>query len=287
MTLNICWFLPLPAAAIAEARGLYTEHGLAVTAQTVRSSDEQYELLATGAAQAGVTAMDNVFDWNRRGAVDDLRIVAQMERTTGSVLMGAAGIDTMAKLKGGTLLVDAPNNGFVVVTRAMLRGAGLELDDYRLEVVGGVMARVAALEHGTGDAALLVPLFEQRILAAGGHVLGRVDESFPGFPGQGLAVRRSALNNIGPELAAWLDALREAGRWATANPAEAEAIVMDKLGLPQPAAAGLLAATPLDYRPAATSLELVVSQRSELGFPGAEEGMAALFDPTLLGHRPA
>lgn len=282
MTLNICWFLPLPAAAIAEARGLYAEQGLVVTAQTVRSSDEQYELLASGAAQAGVTAMDNVFDWNRRGAVDDLRIVAQMERTTGSVLMGAAGVDTLAKLKGGTLLVDAPDNGFVVVTRAMLRAAGLELGDYRLEVVGGVMARVEALERGTGDAALLVPLFEQRILAAGGHVLGRVDESFPGFPGQGLAVRRSALDKIGPELSAWLDALREAGQWAEANPAEAETIVMDKTGLPAPAVAGLLAAAPLDYRPALASLELIVSQRTELGLPGAEGGMATLFEPALL-----
>ncbi len=287
MTLNICWFLPLPAAAIAESRGFYAERGLVVTARTVRSSDEQYELLASGAVHGGVTAMDNVFDWNRRGSIDDLCIVAQMERTTGSVLLGAAGIDTMAKLKGGILLVDAPDNGFVVVTRAMLRGAGLELGDYRLEVVGGVMARVEALERGIGDAALLVPLFEQRILTAGGHVLGRVDESFPVFPGQGLAVRRSALNEVGPEVTAWLEALREAGRWAAANPTEAEAIVMDRTGLPRPAAASLLAATPRDYRPAAASLELVASQRTELGLPGAEEGVAALFEPSLLGLRPA
>lgn len=287
MPINICWFLPLPAAVIAEARGLYTARGLVITAQAVRSSDEQYELLASGAAQAGVTAMDNVFAWNRRGAVDDLRIVAQMERTTSSVLMGAPGIDRIAKLKGGALLVDAPDNGFVVVTQAMLRQAGLEPDDYRLEVVGGVMARVEALERGTGDAALLVPLFEPRILAAGGHVLAHVDETFPGFPGQGLAVRRATLGVAGAELAAWLETLREASEWAAANRDAAETIVMERLNLPRQAVVSLLSATLQDYRPRRTALELVVSQRTDLGMPGAEGGLSALFEPSLLGFHPA
>lgn len=285
MTLNICWFLPLPAAVIAAARGLYAERGLAVHATNVRSSDEQYELLAAGAAHGAVTAMDNVFAWNRRGAIDDLRIVAQMERTTGSVLMGAPGIDAIAKLRGGVLLVDAPDNGFVVVTRAMLRDAGLEPGDYRLEVVGGVMARVEALATGQGDAALLVPLFEPRIVAAGGHVLGRVDEFYPDFPGQGLAVRRSDLAARAPALHAWLDALRAARDWAVAHPDEAAAIVTGETGLPPVAAKGLLAAALADYRPGAAGLTRVAAQRADLGLPGAEAGVAALFEPGLFEPR--
>ena len=287
MTLNICWFFPLPAAVIAEVRGFNADRGLVVRGTNVRSSDEQYELLASGAADAGMTAMDNVFDWNGRGAVDDLRIVAEMERSTHSVLMGAPGIDSFDKLKGGVLVVDAPANGFVVVTRTMLRDAGLEFGDYRTEIVGGIVARAEALASGKGDAALLVPLFEQKILAAGGHVLGRVDEFYPDFPGQGLAIRRSALPRIEAALRVWLEALRDARDWAAANPGEAVSIVAGEIGIPAGGAEGLLAAAAQDYRPSAAGLERIAAQRAGLGLPGAEEGVTGLFEPSLIGLRPS
>jgi ABC-type nitrate/sulfonate/bicarbonate transport system substrate-binding protein len=282
MILDLCWFLPLPAAVIAKVRGFYEPQNLRVQATSVRSSDEQFDLLASGAVQAAVTAMDNVFGWNRRGGIDDLRVVAQMERSTHSVLMGAPGIRTIDHLRGGVLLVDSAENGFVVVTKAMLQDLGLEPGDYRLSVVGGVMARVDSLCNGEGDAALLVPLFEKRVFDAGGHVLMRVDELYPDFPGQGLVTRASQLSQTRAALATWLDALSEASAWARSNRAESLAMIVGETGLPHDTADQLLDAMPQSFLPRSAGLNRLVAQRTQLGLLGAENGRSALFDPSVI-----
>ena len=118
------------------------------------------------------------------------------------------------------------------MTGPVLRDAGLPPTDYSLKIVGGVIARVEALSARDGDAALLVPLFEPKILAAGGHILGRVDEFYPDFPGQGLVVRQSRLKTMSPIITSWLEALREARLWALDHPEDALSIVMEETALP-------------------------------------------------------
>src|SRR6185503_17353641 len=122
-TLRLLWFVPSPVAVVADASGLAA--GVTLQAERNPSSDAQFEALASGQADAVVTAMDNVMDWNLRQGPQDFRVVAQLERTTPLTLVGQRGRAGLADLRGATLLVDAPRNGFIVALRAMLAEEGI------------------------------------------------------------------------------------------------------------------------------------------------------------------
>lgn len=77
------------------------------------------------------------------------------------------------------------------------------------------------------------------------------------------------------------------GKWAIASPEEALSIIAGKNGIPADAARARLMAIADDYRPRAASLQCVTRQRAELGLPGAEGGVDALFEPSLIGMREA
>src|SRR4051812_18041143 len=164
-TLRLLWFVPSPVAVVASA--LKLAPGVTLRAERNPSSDAQYEALASGEVDAVVTAMDNVMDWNLRPGVQDLRIVAQLEHTTPLTLVAQKGCTRLEDLRGATILVDAPRNGFIVALRAMLAERGIGPDAYSLERVGGVKERHDALVGGRGDATLLGPPFDAMALQAG------------------------------------------------------------------------------------------------------------------------
>ena len=76
--------------AISQVLALDSQLGCeALFADWTSGSDEQFERLVRGDCDAVVTAMDNVFAWNRRAGPGDFCIVAQIERTTPLVVMAA------------------------------------------------------------------------------------------------------------------------------------------------------------------------------------------------------
>jgi len=279
--LRVIWFLPLPLAVIAEARGYCADRGVSVETVVTASSDQQFDAFAAGEVDAAVTAMDNVFMWNRRGPIDDLRVVAQMEFSTGSCLMARPGINTIAELKDAELLVDSPDNGFVVLLRAMLHDAGLAADDYRMKIVGGVRERFEGLLSGNGDAALLVPIFEPALISKGGSVLARVEDLYPDFPGQGLVTRQSASPEVQQALCAWLAALNDAREWSSNNREGAFAILREQ-GMDPAVAEALMATVPADFVPQVKGIDLLIDQRRRLGLPGAEGGQQSILDTQML-----
>lgn len=281
--LRIIWFLPLPLAVIAEARGYCAERGVEVETVVTGSSDQQFDAFAAGDVDAAITAMDNVFIWNRRATIDDLRVVAQMESSTGSCLMARQGINSIAELKGAELLVDSPDNGFVVVLRAMLHDAGLDANDYRMKVAGGVRERFEAVLSGDGDAALLVPVFESALVSKGGSVLARVDELYPDFPGQGLVARQSAPPDVQQSLSAWVAALNDARAWSSNNRESALAILRERgMDSAVAVAEALMATVPANFVPRTKGIDLLIDQRRRLGLPGAEGGRESILDTQML-----
>ena len=90
-----------------------------------------------------VTAIDNLFEWTRAGA--DLRLVAQIEATTPLGLHARGDVDSLADLAGCRFAVDAPDNGFALIAKRLLRDAGVEVN---YVVVGGVRERLEALLGG-------------------------------------------------------------------------------------------------------------------------------------------
>jgi ABC-type nitrate/sulfonate/bicarbonate transport system substrate-binding protein len=277
--LRVLWFVPPPLAVVAQAASLFD--GVQIQAARNPSSDAQFEALRDGTADAVVTAMDNVMDWNLRKGPQDLRIVAQMERTTPLTLVGRPGLADLGDLRRGRVLVDAPRNGFVVALLALLADAGLPRDEVALLPAGGVSERFESLRAGRGDATLLGPPFDTKAVEAGLVRIARIQSAYPDFPGQGLVVSASAMDRLGPCLRTWLAGLNRARARMTED-REASAEALKEAGFPPGAVDGLLAGTPRSLVPDRAGVELLIRQRRSVGLPGAELAYDDLVDLRVL-----
>lgn len=280
-TLRILWFVP-PAVALV-AQTLSGATGVTLISRRNASSDEQFEALASNQADAVVTAMDNVMEWNLRKGPQDFRVVAQLERTTLLTLVGQKGHTTLENLRAATILVDAPRNGFVVALRAMLAEAHIGPEAYALESVGGVKERHDAIVSGRGDATLLGPPFDAMAIEVGLNRIATVQERYPAFPGQGLVVSAAALERLRPTLFAWLRSLESARQSMAKVPAAArQALAM--AGFSAAAVDAVLSVTPASLFPDPAGIELLIEQRHRAGLPGAATTYEALVESSLLGR---
>lgn len=279
--LNAIWFVPPAIHRAAENHGFLAEREIVVEGIQTRSSDQQFEALRDGTSDVAVTAMDNVFVWNRREGGGDFRIVAQIEGDTGNTLMCRPGIDVIADLAGKRLLVDSAENGFVVALRALLADAGVDFASCTIIRAGGVKERLDAMLAGEGDATLLGPPFIELGEGRGLKALARVKERYPAFPGQGIVVRESFVREHGQKLLRWLLALEQGRAHCHRDPA-ATARTMVAGGLP-PASADMMAAFVGDTlevnRP---GIDLLIAQRRQLGLPGADSNFDDLVNPVPL-----
>ncbi|WP_369641544.1 ABC transporter substrate-binding protein [Acidovorax sp. A79] len=266
-------------AIVADAWKLTAD--VALNAERNFSSDAQFEALASGRVDAVVTAMDNVMDWNQRAGPQDLRLVAQLESTTPLTLVGRTGCTWPEGLRGATILVDAPRNGFIVALRAMLAERGLGPDSYALEPVGGVKERFDALVAGRGDATLLGPPFDSIALQSGLSYIASVQERYPTFPGQGLVVSAEALPRLHPALSTWLEVLNRARKRMVSSPdAARQALVL--AGFPVPVVDVMLKVIPRSLCPDRAGVELLIRHRREVELPGADTTYEELVNFSVL-----
>ncbi|MFF5790696.1 ABC transporter substrate-binding protein [Paeniglutamicibacter sp. NPDC012692] len=174
--------------------------GVQVVPTRTPSSAEQLRALLAGEQDMVVTAIDNLFEWTRAGA--DLRLVAQVEASTSLGIHAGGNMGSLADLSGCRFAVDAPDNGFALIAKRLMRDAGVEVD---YVVVGGVRERLDALLDGSADATLLGPPFDKLAEQAGFARVADVNALLPELPGQGLVVRAEVLES--EELARYLGAL--------------------------------------------------------------------------------
>lgn len=202
MTLRLSYFVSPPPLVAAKERGLLNDLEILET-RTVGSSAQLAGLL-DGSLDVVVTAIDNLFEWTRAGV--DARLVGQVESTTPLGLFTAGEIESLEGLAGSRFAVDAFDNGFALVARYLLEGAGVEVEYIE---VGGVRERLDALLAGEVAGTLLGPPFDALAQKAGKRELLTVQQVFPAFPGQGLILRTPVLGSA--EGQAFLDALRDVG----------------------------------------------------------------------------
>ena len=278
-TLRLLWFVPPPVAVVAQALTVATD--VTLLSRRNASSDAQFEALASGQADAVVTAIDNVMDWNLREGPQDFRVVAQLERTTPLTVVGQRSRTSLEDLRAATILIDAPRNGFIVALRAMLADADIGPEAYALEPVGGVKERHDAIVSGRGDATLLGPPFDAMAIEAGLTRIATVQERYPAFPGQGLVVSAAALERLRPALSAWLRSLENA-RQSMEKAPEAARQALALAGFSAPAVDAMLRATPASLCPDRAGIELLIEQRRRAGLPGAATTYEGLVESSVL-----
>ncbi|HWI31810.1 MAG TPA: hypothetical protein VNT50_09985, partial [Microbacterium sp.] len=190
-------------------------------------------------------------------------IVAQIEQTTPLSLFARPGVASIDDLAGSTLSVDAFDNGFSVVLRQLVQSRAIRNVSYA--ETGGVQERFAALVAGEVDATLLGPPFDQLADEQGLSLLGRVDGMFPDFPGQGIVVRRSRLEELRAPLTRLFSALQSAISWSnSADDAEGERLLATA-GFGGAAAASAWANRPRDLWPSSAGMALLIEMRRQLG----------------------
>ena len=279
MILRQSHFVPPVSYLLAAELGFLRD--VEVVPTRTPSSAEQLRALLAGEQDMVVTAIDNLFEWTRAGA--DLRLVAQVEQTTQLGIHAGGDVESLADLAGCRFAVDAPDNGFALIAKHLLRDAGVEVD---YVVVGGVRERLDALLGGQVDATLLGPPFDKLAEKAGMRRVVDVNALLPELPGQGLVVRAELLASA--ELERYLGALVR-GVAAGESMTDAEGIeLLERCGYQAAATAawGARARTlAVDQR----GLGLLTGIRRSLGMLPPDIGLEELCDgePLLRATRAA
>jgi ABC-type nitrate/sulfonate/bicarbonate transport system substrate-binding protein len=235
-------FLPNAAMIAAEALGAFAACGVEIETTFTRSSLDQRAALVDGSADVAVTALDNLFDWNRS---DDARFraVAQIERTTSLPLYLAASIGSLAdlaQLQRPRLVVDSPSSGFGIALVAAVEGLGISRERIEIIAAGGVNERLTALAVGDGDVALLAPFVAAAATEAGLRRAGALEDLYPAYPGLVVVMLEDRGPNVARAVRAYLAALTDGRDWLNRDPQAGVAALM-ATGLPEPAARAQLA----------------------------------------------
>ncbi len=268
MSLRQSHFVPPVPYLIAAHHGMLD--GLDVDTMRATSSASQLEGLLSGELDLAVTAIDNLFEWTKAGA--DLRLVAQVEKTTPLGLYARDSAESLADLAGRRFAVDALSNGFALAARRVLQDAGVEV--HYVEV-GGVRERFDALVAGDADATLLGPPIDELAVAAGMRCLAAVNSLLPDFPGQGLVVRAPLVGS--EELHDYLRALVGGAEYCRSLSADDGVAFLTQCGF-STAAAAAWEARPDTLEVSSSGLAVLTDIRRSLGMLPQGIELAALCD---------
>ena len=274
MSLRVIEFVAPGVEAIALHLGLFDNAALELDIVRTRSSTEQRDRLLSDDCDIGLTAIDNLIKWNAQGA--DLRLVAQVERTTVLDLVAAPDVAAISDLRGAKLAVDAVDSGFAIVLQKILLDHGVPSGEYELLSAGGINERCDALVSGRAAAGLLGPPWSTRALESGLVRLTTAEEALPALPGIGVVVRASRHAEATDRLQPYLDALDAAARWVAETDRAAAIEVLVAAGFDEHGAAALLDVVPQDLEPSVEGVGLLYAMRRELGLlpdgaPAAED----------------
>jgi ABC-type nitrate/sulfonate/bicarbonate transport system substrate-binding protein len=228
----------------AQAKGFYAKRGLAVDLKFTPNSDELRNGLAEGRYQIAHSAVDNAFALKDKANVD-IAVVFGGDDSFNRLIVQPE-INSLADLKGKTVAVDALNTAYAFQLYEMLRQKGLNKGDYEVKSVGGTGQRMEALtKDKTYAAAIMNPPFSIRAEKAGLKSLGAVADAIGAYQGSAAFVLRSwGAANI-DALVKYTQAYIEGMRWMLnpANKAEAVALLVERLKLPEDVAAQAFDAT--------------------------------------------
>ncbi len=223
---------------VAQEKGFFARHGVAVAFTATPSSSAQFSSLLGGQSDIASTAIDNVVAYaegqgeapGAAGVQHDLVSVAGINN--GFLrLVTAPEVRSFADLRGKEVSVDALTTGFAFVLRRMLERGGLAEGETRLVRVGGTTQRLAALlERRQAGTLLTVPL-DSVAAQRGFNVLADPSDLLGAYQGLTFALRRDWGRANRPRVVAFLRAYLEALAWLydPANRSDSVAMMMRNL----------------------------------------------------------
>ena len=220
------------ALFVAQDKGLFAKHGLAVEIAFTPTSQAQREGLVKGAFEIAQAGVDNA--------------VALVEVAKQPVVIVAGGgngmneliirpeITSYGDIRGKTVVVDAPNTAYAFLLYKMLAMNGVQRPDYSVLPAGGCTQRLKAMrEENARVAAMMNPPCNLLAANEGYRSFGRATDVIGAYQADGIWVMRSWASNNADTLVKYLQSVIEGYRWGAeaANRAEVTAIVARHLNL--------------------------------------------------------
>ena len=210
--------LPLIAGV---QQGIFERHGIKLDLLFTASSQELRDGLASGDFQIAHSAVDNAVAMVEM-AKHDVVIVTGGDSSMNEFFVQPE-IQSIADLKGRTVIVDAPNTAYALQAKKILRMNGVNDSDYTLKEVGGTLFRYRAMrEDKTNAASMLNPPFSVDAAATGLKSMGRAVDLIGPYQATGAFVLRKWAAGNRDLLERYIAAQIEATRW-TVTPANKDA----------------------------------------------------------------
>src|SRR5216683_5647719 len=205
--------LPLIAGV---SQGFFERRGLKVEVLFTQSSQEQRDGLASGDFQIAHSAVDNAVAMVEL-AKKDVVVVTGGDSSLNELFVQPY-VNSIADLRGRTVIVDAPNTAYALQLKKVLLMNGLkEGADYKVQPLGATFLRLRALRENRDYAAsTLNPPFSLDAAAAGMKSLGRMVDLIGPYQGTGAFVLRDWAKANADTLERYIAALIEATRWSVA-----------------------------------------------------------------------
>jgi ABC-type nitrate/sulfonate/bicarbonate transport system substrate-binding protein len=220
---------------VAVDRGFFARRGLKVELEFTESSERQREGLAGGAVDIVHSAVDNAVAMIDVAKVD-IVIVSGGDSGTNEFYV-QDNIKEFSDIRGKAIVVDATNTAYALQAKKILSLRGLkDGTDYSLNPVGNGQRRLKALFDDKNNAGAILNLpYSLQAAAKGMRSLGRTTDMLGPYQAGGAYVRRAWARDNAATLENYLAAFVAALRWSLDpnNRAEATAILVDKLKLPQ------------------------------------------------------
>jgi len=216
-------------------KGFFVKRGLQVDLQFTENSKSQREGLANGTIDIVHSAVDNAVAMIDVAKVDVV-IVSGGDSGTNEFYVQDY-VKDYSDIRSHAIVVDATNTAYALQAKKILLQHGLtDGTDYTLNPVGNGPHRLAALFDDKNNAGAILNLpYSLQAAARGMHGLGRTTDILGAYQAGGAFVRRDWARDNAKTLESYLAAYVESLRWSLdpKNQADAVAILVDKLKLPQ------------------------------------------------------
>lgn len=222
----------------AQEKGFYAKRGLNVDIKFTPNSNELRDGIAQGRYQLAQSAIDNAFALKDKTHVD-IAVVLGGDNSFNHLLVQPE-INSLADIKGKTVVVDAVNTAFAFQLYEMLRQKGLNKGDYTVKAAGGSPARLAEMTKDKTVVAMMTsPPFSIMGLKAGLKDMGSAAAALGAYQGSSVFAMRAWATANSDTLVKFLQATIEGSRWAFApqNKTAAVAMLVERLKLPPDIAA--------------------------------------------------
>jgi ABC-type nitrate/sulfonate/bicarbonate transport system substrate-binding protein len=233
----LCLARPLPVV-IAESRGILARYGIEAEFLVRPSSESLRNDLAAGKGDVAFLAVDNDVAMVDSAGVDV--VIVMGAESSENEIIAQPGTQSIAELRGHTLLVDATNTAYALELKKVLQNNGMKPgSDYQLKPVGSTPFRLQAMrENREYAAAVMNPPFSIVAKQCGMVSLGSMRKLLGADLDRGTFALRSWARDNSDLLERYLAAYIEGQRilMAPANKQQVVELVMKESNLPEPIA---------------------------------------------------